>query len=107
MGYRYIKLKNRGAYVTRMKLAWGCTQDGNAGTGTYEEPVYRDVLVGAERTIDVKDQAHFPDGARVTFTCFVVSGRDKTVLFTFAEEPGNMITYQCDDTTLFNSLKQI
>ncbi|MCI1634773.1 hypothetical protein [Bifidobacterium sp.] len=107
MGYRYIKLKNRGSYVARTKLSWSGTQDGNAGTGTYEESGYHDVLVYGERTIDMKDQAHFPDGAAVTFTCFVVAGRDKTASFTFNEQPGDTITYQCDGTTLFNSLKQV
>lgn len=107
MGYRYIKLKNRGPYVARMKLSWNGTHDGNAGTGTYEDPNYHDVLVYGERTIDMREQAHSPDGTKVTFTCFVVAGRDKTASFTFNGQLGDTITYQCDGTTLFNSLKQV
>jgi hypothetical protein len=107
MGYRYIKLKNRGAYAARMKLSWTGTQDGNAGSGRYEDPNYHDVLMHGERTIDMKDQAHFPEGASVTFTCFVVAGRDKTDTFTYTAEPGDIITYQSDGTTLFNTLKRI
>ncbi|MGO3357797.1 MAG: hypothetical protein ACTILK_02230 [Bifidobacterium crudilactis] len=88
MGYSYIKLKNRGGFVARMKLAWEGPQDGNAGTGTHEGPGYHNVLVREERTIDMKDQVHFPDGARVTSTRFVVAGRNIHASFIFTEEPG-------------------
>ncbi|MFT8638481.1 hypothetical protein [Bifidobacterium sp.] len=107
MGYRYVRLTNAGAYAARMQLSWSAIVNGQTVTGKYEQSGYHDILTPNSRTIDMQEQAHIPEGATVRLNCFVVAGRDKSVLFTYSCEPGSTISFQCDGTTLFNSLKQI
>ena len=105
---RYYKLKNKAAFVARMKIKWTHSDSkGDTSTGDYEPSGYHDVCAGAERTIDMND-TNIPDGAEVQLEVKVVLGTDKTASekHSYQKSFGDMATYEITGTTLISKLKE-
>lgn len=106
---RYMKLKNEGGFVARMKILWeGSDGKGNIGHGEYEEDSYHDICIHAERSIDLSE-TNIPDNSEVQLKAVVVLGKDKTAdeKFIYSKDSCEKATYEISGTTLINKLKKI
>jgi hypothetical protein len=106
---RYYLLKNKGAFVARMQVIWNHTDSqGNESHGTFEPSGYHDVCAAGERTIDINDNTHIPDGAEVQLKVIVVLGKNRTasVKHEYHTDSGGIAVYEISGTTLINKLKE-
>ena len=106
---RYFKLKNKGAFVARMRILWNAVDDtGKKYSGEYEPSGYHDICAEAERIIDLTD-ANIPNGAEVYLKAIVVMGKDNTASERYIYQKNSAMTasYEISKTTLNNKLELV
>ncbi len=104
---RYFKLKNSGAFISRMKIEWTHMDGSHESRGTYEPNGYHDICAGAERTIDM-NEAGIPNNSTVKLKAVVVGGKDKTSeSYAYAATNSDTASYEISGTTLINKLEKI
>lgn len=93
---RYIKLRNSGAFVARMRIYW----DTKESKAIYEPGGYHDICCAAERTIDLTD-TNIPEGANVTLVVYVVAGGEvwSRGSYTYDKACGKIAEYEVHGTT--------
>ena len=101
---RYVSLTNNAAVVARMHLHWQLGTE----TGIYEPEGYHDVLLGAERTIDMLAIDAIPAGATVSLYVEVVMGEDPVNEEKFMYKPNaqDRICYELNGTAFSTKLRR-
>lgn len=101
---RYFNLLNNVGCIARMRILW---KNGST-SGTYEPAGYHDVLLGGERTIDMRAQTGIPEGAKVELYVEIAVCADQRANEEFIYDPkcGEMICYQLDGSIISNELKR-
>ena len=114
---RYFRLANKAGFVAQMKLKWvhyTQVEEGNVilkkidKSGSYELSGYRDVCLGAERTIDMND-TDIPDGSEVYLEVIVCAGYDRKAgeIFIYSSTAGDRASYEISGATLTSKLKKV
>ncbi len=113
---RYFKLKNAGAFVAQIVVQYKEKHTDFQGNVSYDAEWkdwhtdgYRDICAGAERTVDLLNDANIPDGSQVRLKAVVVAGKDRTSdeQYIYQKTASSMATYKISGTTLINSLKRV
>lgn len=123
---RYVKLKNKGAFVAQIHIEYKIPKTDGQGNISYpaeftewKSPNYADICAAAERTVDLASDlmvpagdkgagnAQLPDGTVVKLKVRVPGGytREASEQYLFQKDSGKMASYEIGGTTLTSKLR--
>lgn len=113
---RFFKLHNNGGFVAQIEVQYREKKTDGKGNisysgewKTWQASGYRDICLGAERTVDLYgDIGKIPEEAQVRLNAVVVWGKDhpSKEQYIYSREYSKMAEYEIWGTTLCNKMER-